>query len=270
MTKLRDAKLIYSVILGLFIFAVGLAIICVTADIYYSGKGTGVIYTREIVGARLEKLAIPLVILIAYAIAGVVFPIKEARVKPLSEDGVKKLRPRVPGAGDKEYGIARKNYIKYTAIRIALWSFVLAVTVAGAIYSICYLTVGSHFMGADITAEILELTKHILSWTLASLAVLAAASVANGLLAKKQLGEMKTMIKHGDKDTVPDGSPIHAYLKFADGAKAVASHKITVWSVRGVILVIGVVFIVLGVLNGGAHDVLVKAINICQECIGLG
>ena len=31
-----------------------------------------------------------------------------------------------------------------------------------------------------------------------------------------------------------------------------------------------VVFIVLGVMNGGLYDVLVKAINICTECIGLG
>ncbi len=28
--------------------------------------------------------------------------------------------------------------------------------------------------------------------------------------------------------------------------------------------------IVLGVLNGGARDVLAKAIKICSECIGLG
>lgn len=36
------------------------------------------------------------------------------------------------------------------------------------------------------------------------------------------------------------------------------------------ILCLGVLFIVLGVMNGGARDVLVKAINICTECIGLG
>lgn len=39
---------------------------------------------------------------------------------------------------------------------------------------------------------------------------------------------------------------------------------------RIVIGCIAVVFIVVGVLNGGANDVLVKAINICTECIGLG
>ena len=31
-----------------------------------------------------------------------------------------------------------------------------------------------------------------------------------------------------------------------------------------------VVLIVLGVMNGGLRDVLIKAINICTECIGLG
>lgn len=39
---------------------------------------------------------------------------------------------------------------------------------------------------------------------------------------------------------------------------------------RIVILCVAAVFIVLGVFNGGLRDVLIKAINICTECIGLG
>lgn len=31
-----------------------------------------------------------------------------------------------------------------------------------------------------------------------------------------------------------------------------------------------VIFIILGIANGGMRDVLFKAINICTECIGLG
>ncbi len=30
------------------------------------------------------------------------------------------------------------------------------------------------------------------------------------------------------------------------------------------------ILIISGILNGGAQDVLAKAINICSECIGLG
>lgn len=32
----------------------------------------------------------------------------------------------------------------------------------------------------------------------------------------------------------------------------------------------GVLLVVLGVCNGGARDVLAKAIKLCSECIGLG
>ena len=40
--------------------------------------------------------------------------------------------------------------------------------------------------------------------------------------------------------------------------------------IRIILLLIAVGLISWGVLNGGLYDVLVKAINICTECIGLG
>ena len=40
--------------------------------------------------------------------------------------------------------------------------------------------------------------------------------------------------------------------------------------VRISLLLTGLVLIVLGILNGGLRDVLIKAVNICTECIGLG
>ena len=39
---------------------------------------------------------------------------------------------------------------------------------------------------------------------------------------------------------------------------------------RIVVLALGVLFVVLGIFNGGAGDVLNKAVAICTECIGLG
>ena len=41
-------------------------------------------------------------------------------------------------------------------------------------------------------------------------------------------------------------------------------------AVRSVLLLAAAVLIILGILNGGLRDVLVKAVNICTECIGLG
>ncbi len=40
--------------------------------------------------------------------------------------------------------------------------------------------------------------------------------------------------------------------------------------IRGALYALAALLIALGVLNGGLRDVLVKAIHICTECIGLG
>ena len=40
--------------------------------------------------------------------------------------------------------------------------------------------------------------------------------------------------------------------------------------IRAAVVVAAAVFILLGILNGSARDVLVKGIHICSECIGLG
>ena len=40
--------------------------------------------------------------------------------------------------------------------------------------------------------------------------------------------------------------------------------------IRTAVLALAVMFIVLGILNGGLEDVLIKANAICMECVGLG
>lgn len=39
---------------------------------------------------------------------------------------------------------------------------------------------------------------------------------------------------------------------------------------RAALLALAILFVLLGVMNGGAGDVLMKAIAVCTECIGLG
>ena len=48
------------------------------------------------------------------------------------------------------------------------------------------------------------------------------------------------------------------------------TNKILLIVARCVIGAVAIAFILVGIFNGGANDVLVKAINICTECIGLG
>ena len=54
-------------------------------------------------------------------------------------------------------------------------------------------------------------------------------------------------------------------------ASAVAAQeKYIVLGARILVAVLAVTFIAVGVWNGGMQDVLMKAVKICTECIGLG
>ena len=96
-------------------------------------------------------------------------------------------------------------------------------------------------------------------------AVFIAASYLNLSFSKKQIGHIKTMIRCGSKEIA-----IPKELEFFDKASKIASHDITLWVVRGAVFVLAVAFIIVGIVNGGARAVLAKAIDICQECIGIG
>ncbi len=266
MSKAETIRKIYAILLSVFIAAMGIALICVASDIFYSGKGTGVIYSREIVGVRLKQLAIPLLFLLAAIIAGAIFPLYETKVSRTSEETLKKLVRRMPAGGDgEEFIAAQKRYKQLKMVKIAVWCFALAVALAGTIASLVYLLNTANFKGDDVTAQILRMVKNILPWTVASLVLFSAASVANGYLCKEQLKSLKTMIKCGSREIV-----LPKELELLDKVNNVASHDITLWAVRGAVLVVAVAFLIAGICNGGALDVLIKAINICQECIGLG
>lgn len=265
MKKSLPIERIYCIALGVFCAAVGIAVICVAADIYYSGAETGVYYTREIAADRLIKLAIPCVLLVAAIIIGAVIPLAKQRVKPEAELGVKRLSSRMPADGSgEEYEAAKAVFEKTRKLRLAAWLAASAVTAACVGVLLWYLLDTAHF-SLDTTASMLDLVAVAMPVTAISLAALVAASVANGVFAKKQLAALKTLIKCGNGE--PRGK---AENKILAALGFVASSDITLWVVRGAVLVVAVVFVVLGVLNGGANDVLVKATNICTECIGLG
>ena len=271
MEKAAKIRLIYAIFLGVFTVAVGLAIICVAADIYYSGKGTGVIYSREIVGERLTALAIPLIFLIAAIILGAVFPLYKVKAARTPEVTLGKLKSRIPQSGDgdgdrAEFSAAQKAYKKAAIIRLVAWLVALAVALAGAIATLCYLVDTAQFSGKDVNGEVFNLVKNILPWLCVAFAATIGATVTSGVFASKQVAAAKTMIKNGDKATVAQ----KAEPKFITVIKSIIAKPAFVWAVRGCVFVLAVVFIVLGIINGGANDVLIKAVNICTECIGLG
>ena len=52
--------------------------------------------------------------------------------------------------------------------------------------------------------------------------------------------------------------------------QAEASKTKRLRAVKTALLIIAVIFVIAGIFNGSMEDMLIKAINICTECVGLG
>ncbi len=128
--------------------------------------------------------------------------------------------------------------------------------IAAAVISVCavcclaYLLNREHFTSWDLETVIGSMMRFMLPFILIAFAVAAAAA----LLCENSCCREIEMLK-----TVPKGKP-----------SAVTKKEFPLTIVRAVCYAAAVLFIMLGVMNGGLRDVLVKAINICTECIGLG
>lgn len=266
MIKKEQIQQIYAIVIGVLVVAMGVAFICVAADIYYSNRDTGVAFPQETVVQRLRILAIPLGILIAAIAAGVIFPLYEIRAKFTSEHTARLLSIKLPSGGEgDEYEEAKARYNKLNKLRLILWLVVGAILLACVIATLCYMLNAANFLSDSITDDMLAMVKNVLPWIIVSFATLIVATILSGINAQKRVEAIKNLIKHGNGVAATPSE-----LKFIATARKLINNNITLWVVRGIVFVISVTFIVLGIVNGGARDVLIKAINICTECIGLG
>ena len=70
-----------------------------------------------------------------------------------------------------------------------------------------------------------------------------------------------------NKDAAKAQAPVKAESTLHNTPEATVRNRILL---RRILMAAAVVFIILGIMNGSMKDVLVKAIKICTECVGLG
>ena len=220
----------------------GLLFIFQCADIYYSGvDGGGDIFTYEIVSQRLKLLLIPTAIWVVSIVVGYVI----STVIPRANTAKRRRDQAAPANG---------NVKKWEIARIVVWSVCSAFALAAAIVSIVYLTNLSHFSGLDVNSEILTMLARVLPWILVAFVLMIGAVIFQCVTVAKKLPT--------------EGKNID--FSYWGKVGAFFNSKIFIYVIRCVVASLAVIFIVLGVINGGKDDVLMKAINICTECIGLG
>lgn len=260
MEKNAKIRLIYGIFLGLFTVVLGVLFLAQAADIYYSGLAAGSesgMYSRAVVGKRLYLLLVP-ILLWAVSVAGgaavyALFPVTPRRAVR-KDDG--KTFARLWKRADRT--LLPPELRRYEKVRLFVRVFSLLFCAAAAVSCVVYLCNAANFTSlAALSDDVLHVVSFVMPWTGAALAVLMAETAYEYLSAKRRLPALKRFI--AEQGVLPK-----------EEKKPSAAEGRLIFAIRIAVFVTAALFLVLGVLNGGARDVLIKAINICTECIGLG
>lgn len=226
--------------------------------IYYGNNHT---FTREICGEYLIQILPVIIIWILVIIAaGIYFNIKNNPGKEIAKvTNIAKLNtlmiicPEFTNEDlDEEYSLIRKEKQNRKIFKIV---DVIVVSLC-SIMGLCYLINKDHFdASGDLTKQAIDMGIHLLPWCIIAFINLIVTTLYEEHSAKKELELVKKIIKTDGKKTK------ETYIE--NNNKVINIARVS-------LLVLSVLFIVVGIFNGGAEDVLQKAINICTECIGLG
>ena len=231
------------------------------------------IYTTQDVARKAEPILPLFFIAVGMTAAGLLLGVKDEHAEKPVQDvrttrDLTAGRIAVPGADI----LRERGYQK--RVSVLGWAAFGACMIPIALY----LVNTAHFP-EELEGMIRNLAVGVFPWAAAGMGCLIIREVLleKSLLreigfARAQLAaEKKETGKEAaaaDDETAPEeaGSGVSGEVSSVGNGSGTKSRR----AVQLVILAAAVVFIVMGVANGSAHDVLVKAINICTECIGLG
>ncbi len=268
----RRVNLVYAWVLGALILATGTALAVSCLALYRSGDSP---FTRESISLHFARIA-PLVYACLIGAAGgwvlaLVRPLgggaefaDSGRVKAVRDPAVllKKQINRLNMAVIPAE--CREKMKKERTLRRCLAVGAVVVCTAAALPALIYCVDGAHFSVDDLNNDMTTASCVGLGCGAVALAAATVAVLLRGASVARELA----LIKLAAAELGPG-----AFLP-ADGPnkweKSLSDNAYFVWTVRGLIAVAGIIFLVWGVLNGGMADVLGKAIRICTECIGLG
>lgn len=274
----KTVRLCYGIALSLMTAVTGALFIWQTLDIYLSGGSRP--FTREIVLERLNRIAPAFWIWVVMVVVGFVLwevftvPAKRA---PLKDDcyALRRLKKRVPEKVG-ESGLASLKAVKRgELINLIVKLCAAALCLAGVAYGIAYLATASNFPKTDVNGEMLNMAAHLAPCVFAALLILCGVTLYLSISAKKQLPHVKQIIASAKADEKNGVEAVYvtgntAVADLYGRWKALSNHKYFILGVRIAIAVFAVTFIILGIVNGNMRAILIKAINICTECIGLG
>ena len=254
-------RLAFAIASTLCLCTLGVLTVLACYNIYISGDSP---FTRESVGRALLSLILPaaltLLCLIGSIVVGRLFPTPEKKEGSAVLDST--LLVRLSARSDLAVGgdITVKIRRERTLRRILrVTTLVLAACASVVALVLC---VNPARYTEDLNGSVLRMTVTLLLCYLPALTLAVAWQIAEPLSIKRELALLRALPR---TEIQKEEGNENAVLKFFK-----SNEKPVLLGVRIAVVGAAVLYITLGVLNGGMDDVLQKAIKICTECIGLG
>ena len=242
---------------AVLVLVAGICFIASCLSIYQSGEKP---FSPASVAAHFRAIRIPvltcIVSIAVSAIVSVVFPLDTCKTKAIRAhtDILASLKSKAGTITDEKLAAnAMQEQNRQKNIRF----FIGCILIGASVPHLFYFADDSHFTVESLNQNVMTC---ILLLSLSALIILAALIIGSQLTNRclqRQITIYKAALAGGKCDGIPT-------------AKEKKACQHTVLIARGALCAIAVVFILLGIFNGGIQDVLGKAIAICTECIGLG
>lgn len=257
----QKLKKIYRIVLACFTVIIGVLFLYQLLGIYFR-EAVGDMYSREIVTKKLTEIIAPIIVWISLIVIGGVFWLSfpDDEPKPARDDVylLRRMKKRIPLFIDDDKKDIETKVIKEEEKVKKVKIIALCSIITFCIYFLIYMLLPSSFTDKTYAnEEVAKMLIFILPFLALTFGVNIFAKYYELSSAKRQLPLVKALTA-GQK-AVTETEVINEKKEF-----------LTINLIRLAVLLLGVTLITLGVLNGGMKDVLIKAINICTECIGLG
>ena len=257
--NIKKLRLIRGVVLSCLILVTGACLIWACLSIYGSGEKP---FSRESVGLWFSKIRIPVYLCLACILGGGIldwcFPLPQAKEKGVldGKTAVARLLSRFP---ESEFDpTAQACLQKERKLRRILTIACTAACLIAAVLCLIYACNPANYTLENLNGDILRSALTVLGCSAAAIVLCYVCKRACDASISRELAVIK--------DAVKSVSPVKK--EQTDGITK--SNLMKKQLIRCAILLVGILFVLLGIFNGGVEDVLGKAIRICTECIGLG
>ena len=278
---IKRLHLIYGIILSALLVTVAILFAVMCIDIYSETGAIGA-FTRDNVGEHFAKIAIVVYITIAAIIGGVilnvVLPLEKKRLKGDVKDAIvlERLSKKLHGISlEANERIEKQRIVRFVMIIISL-----VLVAAASIAAFVFVLTSFDAMNEEINSEVALGWLSVTWYFIVPVAYLILTAYVCKSSVKKELEIVKEELKNQKNatDVCENENTVGTFTKVTNelgqAVKRITEpkkwHKYFSIGLKITVACLVVVFIIVGVVNGGMDDVAVKANKICSECIGLG